>query len=76
MEQEKEWYQDQLDKLTREIERGEIGGGTADYRIESLIAEATRRGIEQGKREAWEEALNLMEDEGHRDIIRAKLASL
>ncbi len=88
MEQEKEWYQDELDRLTLEIERGEIGGGTADYKIESLIKAATLHGIQQGKREAWEEIGKMVEENNNQTYqlhevlaalrwnVKAKLASL
>ena len=40
--------------------------------MDKIVAEAMRR----GEVKAWKEALSLMEDEGHRDIIRYKLGSL
>lgn len=90
MEQELPWYVDRLDNLGAEIDRNEISGSLAEYVIENLIAEGTRRGIQQGKREAWEEALKLeipkrafASDAGYRmackhftDWLEAKLASL
>lgn len=53
MPQEQEWWWKYLDG---DVKTGEHWVPDDGESIESLIAEATRRGVEQGKREAWAEA--------------------
>lgn len=56
MPQERPWWNDK--KYWKEIYLQEIGT-TLEPRLDLIVAEATRRGVEQGKREAWEGAAAL-----------------
>ena len=88
MPQERPWWSD---KKYREEANGSCDSDECWHEwhdLEAIVAEATRRGIEQGKREAWEEMdghckyLDLTEDsykrswEQVRDLASDRLSSL